>query len=129
MEPSEAREIYYFNSGKASDIVRQLGLAAIAIAWVFKTDTAGKPEIPSTLIAAAAWAIVTLSLDALQYLYATAAWGIFHRLKERRRETEYTAPPAINWPTLAFFWAKSVTVAVAYFFVFRYLAGRMAASG
>jgi len=129
MKPSDAREIYYFNSGKASDIVRQLGLAAIAIAWVFKTDQAGQPSIPQMLFAAAAWAIVTLSLDALQYLYAAAAWGVFHRHKEKKKEEEYTAPRAINWPTLVFFWGKSVTIVVAYGYVFRYLLSRVATAG
>ena len=128
MKPNEAREIYYFNSGKASDIVRQLGLAAIAIAWVFKTDQAGHPVIPRGLIVTAAWAIITLSLDALQYLYATAAWGILQRRKELLRQDEFLAPAVINWPTLVFFWAKCLAVSIAYSFILKYLTDRLETS-
>ena len=83
MTRDKALENYYFYTGKASDIVGQLGLAAIAVVWVFKVDRAGQPTIPRALFIAAGWAILTLAIDALQYLYGAAAWGIFHRIKER----------------------------------------------
>jgi len=45
MKLKDAREIYYFYSGKTSDLVRQLGLAGIAVIWLFKYDAQGIPKI------------------------------------------------------------------------------------
>jgi hypothetical protein len=44
---------FYELSGKASDISRQLAFAAIAVIWLFKTDTrTGQITIPPELIRA-----------------------------------------------------------------------------
>ena len=45
MKLKDAREIYYFYSGKTSDLVRQLGLAGIAVIWLFKYDVQGIAEL------------------------------------------------------------------------------------
>ena len=50
MKLKDAREFYYFNSGKTSDLVRQLGLAGIAVVWIFKYDVLGVPKIPAPLL-------------------------------------------------------------------------------
>jgi hypothetical protein len=45
------RQDFYDFSGKASDASRQLAFAAIAVIWLFKTDTtSGQPTIPHGLI-------------------------------------------------------------------------------
>ena len=49
MKLKDARDLYYFYSGKTSDLVRQLGLAAIAVIWIFKFEVGGTPKIPNDL--------------------------------------------------------------------------------
>lgn len=125
MKLKDARDNYYFNSGKTSDLVRQLGLAAIAVVWLFKQDVGGIPKIPSALHLPLALVVLGLALDLLQYAVATAIWGIFNRFKERSgvtEEKEFNAPPQINWPALCFFWVKVGVIAVAYYLLLKHLA-------
>ena len=93
MKLKDARDNYYFNSGKTSDLVRQLGLAAIAVIWLFKYEVSGTPKIPGMLQLPLILTIAGLALDLLQYASATAIWGIFHRLKERSLAED---PPVVD---------------------------------
>ena len=123
MKLKDARDNYYFNSGKTSDLVRQLGLAAIAVIWLFKYEVSGTPKIPGMLQLPLILTIAGLALDLLQYASATAIWGIFHRLKERSlaEDTEFTAPRQVNWPAIMLFWLKVGAIGAAYCFLLQYL--------
>lgn len=125
LTPEEALENYYYFTGKASDVIRQLGLAAVALVWLFKVDVAGRPQLPEILLVAAQWAVVSLALDLLQYLYGAAAWGIFHGIKERSGVSEFQAPRPINWLTIAFFWGKAISMVVSYVYILRYIAAAL----
>ncbi len=129
MKLKDSRENYYTHSGKASDIVRQLGFAGIALIWIFKTEQGGRFQIPTELFLPATLVVIGLSLDLLQYVAATAAWGIFNRVMELRwqrlgkgPEDEFMAPPWINWAAIGFFWGKVVIMATAYVLLIRFLA-------
>ena len=50
MNLKDAREHYYFHTGKVSDIVRQLGLGAIAIVWLFRSGDTTAAAIPLELL-------------------------------------------------------------------------------
>jgi hypothetical protein len=124
MKLKEARESYYYYSGKASDRVRQLAFAGIALIWILKIDDRGNQAIPEILIIAAVFIVAGLGFDLLQYLYGSAAWGIFHRCKENKRTKEnsqFQAPAKINWPTNAFFWLKAVSIIISYCFILFFL--------
>jgi hypothetical protein len=125
MKLKDAREFYYFNSGKTSDLIRQLGLAGIAVIWLFKSDVQGAPKIPEALSLPLMLIILGLGLDFLQYAVATSIWGIFQRRKEIQgatAETEFLAPKQFNWPGIVFFVFKVVTIIVAYLLLLRHLA-------
>ncbi|MDB5992604.1 MAG: hypothetical protein JWQ10_4007 [Herbaspirillum sp.] len=125
MKLKDSRDLYYFYSGKVSDISRQLGFAAIAVVWLFKisvTGTAGKinPSLQWPLVLV----IFSLLMDVVQYLYASAAWGIFNRYQEekkRKEEDEFLANEIINWPTIFLFWSKVILMAIAYALIARFL--------
>ena len=151
MKISEAREFYYFNTGKTSEIVRQLALAGIAVVWIFKT---GQTQLPSELILPLSLIIATLILDLLQYFVAATIWGLYSRYQEKvceakktsdiksaqyskfrggsKKSTEakpsietnsfiFQAPRAINWAGIIFFYSKSLSLIFAYWFLFDYL--------
>ena len=119
----EARENYYWFSTRASDVNRQLGFAAIGIVWVFRSQTGtGVTAINERLAIAAGLAISALALDLLQYLYATAAWGVFHGNMERHNQQRRHAPRLINWVTNVCFWGKAVAMVSAYAFILLHLA-------
>jgi hypothetical protein len=125
MKLRDARELYYFYSGKTSDLVRQLGLAGIAIIWIFKYDVQGIPKIPLELLVPLILIVLGLALDLLQYAVATSIWGIFQRRKEISGITddaEFLAPKQFNWPAIFFFILKAVAIIAAYAYLLRYLA-------
>jgi thiamine transporter ThiT len=76
---------FYEFSGKASDINRQLAFAAIAVIWLFKTDTPnGQITIPHDLIWPGILIVAALAADLLQYVAGSLIWGSYARYLERR---------------------------------------------
>jgi len=134
MKLEDTRQAYYDATGKASDITRQLALAAIAIVWIFKIDQPkGAMAVPHALLWPSVLAIAALSFDLLQYVYRSAAWGIFNRYKELKtnlnEEAEFEAPTGLNWPSLAFFVLKLIAVGACYVGLFKYLFWKISYQG
>ena len=112
-----ARESYYELSGKASDAVRQLAFAGIAVIWVFKSERNGVVSVPEELLLPGLLIVAGLFLDLLQYVLAALLWGRYARGQERRGaapDQALAAHPAINWPALACYYLKIVLVLAAY---------------
>lgn len=128
MKLGDVREVYYGSSGTLSALTRQLSFAGIAIIWIFRTsDELGKGMIADQLLGSLMLFVIALSLDILQYMYSSAAWGIFNRHKERLGTEEddiFTAPPWINWPTNFAFWAKSIATISGYCVLFSFLVSK-----
>src|SRR4051812_49109015 len=113
MKLADLQKCYQDLSAKASDLVRQLGFAALGVVWIFKTDTAGRPAIPRELMVVAALAILALTLDFLQYVTGSLIWGLYRRNLERKgfsTDREFRAPRIVNWPAIGCFWAKIATI-------------------
>ena len=125
MKLKDARDNYYFYSGKTSDLVRQLGLAGIAVIWIFKYEVQGVPKIPEALSLPLLLIVLGLAFDLLQYAVATSIWGIFQRHKEVRgiaEDADLIAPKEFNWPGIVFFVLKFVSIIAAYGYLLRHLA-------
>ena len=142
MKLKDTREEYYFYSGKVSDIVRQLGLAGIAIVWLFRIESSGKAFIPKPLIPAAFLLLTSLALDLSQYAAGAAIWNRFNRQKEIEleekltkalseskvydpEEEDFTAPDNVNYWTKRLFWSKLVLMLLAYAYLITYLVVRI----
>lgn len=124
MKLKDARDAYYFYSGKASDVSRQLALAGIALVWIFKVGDATVLTIPADLMRPALAFVLTLLLDILQYGIGALIWGAFARQRERDSvgdDAEFLAPRQLNWPTVTLFWAKLILISVGYALMFQYL--------
>ena len=119
MKLADCRNSYYYNSGKASDICRNLGLAGLALIWAFRVTSHGETIIPNTLRWAGVSLIVGLSFDFLQYVIGTIVWGVYHRFKEKctNEEQEFLAPAWINYPANTCFILKQVSIGIAYIFL------------
>jgi hypothetical protein len=125
MKLKDARDIYYFYSGKTSDIVRALGLAGVAIAWLFKVEQQGVPKLPAVFKGPLVLIVAGLALDLLQYAVATGIWGVYQRKKELARtaeQDEFQAPSALNYPTITLFVAKVACVIAAYLMLLQQIA-------
>lgn len=124
MKLKDARENYYFHTGKTSELVRQLGLAGIAVIWLFKKDVAGVPKIPEELFLPLVLIVLGLALDLLQYVSGSIIWGFYQRWKEKRVEedADFEAPRQLNWPAIGFFALKAPAVVAAYALLLSFLA-------
>jgi len=118
MKLSSYQEAYYTHSGNASSVSRQAAFAGIALIWVFNNKTGSEISLPTELLWPSLFLIVGLGLDVLQYITASAIWGIFHRVKEIQLgaipDPDVTAPPYLNWPALVFFWGKLAAISAGY---------------
>lgn len=129
MKLSDYRNDYYFFSGKVSEIARQLGLAGLAVIWIFKIEKSGPLAVPSELYLPAKLFVVSLALDLLQYAVSTAIWGAFHRYhewKEIKDDAELEAPSYFNWPSNCLFWGKLVLVLAGYLALYEYISKLLA---
>ena len=120
-------ERYEFHSGKASDVARQLAFAGIATIWLFHVGDPSRPSLPKELAAPLLLLSAALALDFLQYLVCAAIWGSYHRMREWGRlhhadDKDVDAPGWINWPALALFWGKMITMVAAQILLIRFVA-------
>lgn len=118
MKLSDYRDAYYTHSGTASSVARQAAFAGIALIWIFNSKTGDEILLPVQLLWPTLFLIVGLGLDLLQYVVASAIWGVFHRIKEKELgaipDPDVSAPPYLNWPALFFFWGKLVAITAGY---------------
>ena len=127
MKLENTRESYYYNSGKLSDIVRQLGFVGIALVWILGLGEDAAATLPDDLAAPTILILVALVLDVLQYVVTTITWGVFNRIKERQNvgeDAEFEAPRQLNWAPLVIFWMKVVAISAAYVLLGLYTADR-----
>lgn len=122
---SDFRDAYYTFTGKVSDNVRSLSIAAVAIVWVFKKDiTGGLVELPHELYYSLLFVFCALALDFCQYVYGSIAWGSFCRSQEKKGiadDKEIEANPYMNWPTNILFYLKIASVIFAYVSILNFL--------
>ncbi|HEX8243120.1 MAG TPA: hypothetical protein VF541_06485 [Longimicrobium sp.] len=126
---AQARESYYELSGRASDAVRQLAFAGIAVIWVFKSERNGVVSVPGELLLPGLLIVAGLFLDLLQYVVAAFLWSRFTRREERRGakpDDPVAAHPAINWPAIGCYYGKIFLVMAAYVCLGTWLLGVVA---
>lgn len=118
MKLEDLRKIYQDRTSSLSTITRQLALAGVGVLWVLRTgEKHGTIAFVSVLKYSFALYVLALGFDLLQYAYSSLAWGVFNRLKEKQDVADdevFHAPPAINWPTLFFFWGKVLFTIAGY---------------
>jgi hypothetical protein len=119
------RATFYEFTGKASDLNRQLGFAAIALIWLFKKDAGGALTLPSELILPGILVVSSLTLDMVQYCVAAIVWRFYYRSKEKAGISDDTElglhDERLELPIWFFFVAKIVCIVAAYAFIFRFL--------
>ena len=131
MTLDDARGAYEALSGKASDIMRQLGLAGIALIWLFRVDSPKGPALDKRLLWAASFIFGAFIFDFLQYAFGATIWFRYFRHKENEGvdgDAQFKAPASLNWPTWTLFFLKGAAILVAYFgFIIPYLIRKFAA--
>jgi hypothetical protein len=130
MTISDLKEEYYYASGMVSTVVRQMGLAGIAVIWIFKVgkdQSGGIPFTPAMLVPLRLF-ILVLVADLLQYAFKSAVWGAIHAYYWNKfKDPERTVHPSgfWNWPTDILFWAKTGLCVFAYYQLFLLVYGSL----
>jgi H+/Cl- antiporter ClcA len=75
MAQTTVEEEFLHYTGKAGDISRQLGLAGVAVIWLFHTATASEIQIPPLMRLPLYLICVSLGLDLVQYVFGSCSWG------------------------------------------------------
>lgn len=118
MKIHDVREAYYDFSRRLSALIIKLNLSGIGVIWVLKIGSSnGSIDYGKPLLWALGIFVGSMSAALLQYIYATIAWGIYGRYREKihTREDESFEPHClINWPTNIFMWAKVVFTIAGY---------------
>lgn len=127
-------------SGKAADIARQLALAGIAVVWIFREVVPGGSMLPEGLRVGLILLVATLGLDFLQYVAEFVGWDFSNYVRLERFERgardrllsffwrrqhlsgdEYIIE---SRPASFLFWAKVVTISVAYVLLLKFMLER-----
>lgn len=125
MKISELRDAYYKSTEKASELVRNLGFAGIAVVWILKTgEHAGGIRYSNELLLPLTFCAGSLSCDLLQYLYKSAVWGSLnwhYWRKYHNNDADVSVAGGWNWVALTLFWLKAVLVIVAFAYLLTFL--------
>ncbi|MBP6276481.1 MAG: hypothetical protein KA393_03630 [Limnohabitans sp.] len=130
MKLSKIREDYYYFSGKASEVTRQLSLAGIAVIWIFKSEAQNQLAIPKQVLEPLTLFIGSLAVDLMQYVIASLVWGAFARFHEKRGvkdSGEVIAPNYFNYPAIVFFWTKIALAIAGYILLLLFLQQKVTA--
>src|SRR5712691_3895208 len=77
MSVTTVKEELAYYTGKAGELVRLLGLGALATIWLFHSSTPTAPNtLPMELKCATILVIGALAVDALQYVTGSIVWGV-----------------------------------------------------
>lgn len=114
-------------TAKASDIIRQMLLGAIALIWLFKEINNGISRIDYFLL----FPLITVSLglicDLLQYVVGGKVWKDFFIQKEKEHrntndpDPDIKAPRKYNAPVYVLYMSKVVLMVSTYLLIVYYL--------
>ncbi len=127
MKLEDYKQDYYWYSGKASDVARQLAFAGIALVWIFKSTSQSGVVLPKCLLWPMLFLGIGLAADLLQYITGTIVWGCFHHHHEQKEpddpkhNPDLYAPIGLSIPISVFFVIKLCTVVIGYSLLIKYL--------
>jgi len=125
---------FYEDTGKISDILRNLALGGIGIIWIFKNTELTHNILPPELISPLRFIVLALIADLLQYLWRAGNVYFYYRLYEIRYQQDklteediedVALPIYISIGTWIIFLLKIILVAIAYFNIYRFLINRI----
>lgn len=135
MKLSKYREKSNEYTAKASEIVRQLSLAGVAIIWLFKSssqesDNSGQPLIDRYLIIPLISLSIALLVDLVQYIIGGQIWINFFRGKEKEYENniddpDIKAPDNLRIPIYICYYLKILLLVFSYIFLIIFLANKL----
>lgn len=120
MNLNDYKQEYQWYSGKASDVVRQLSFAGIAVVWLFKVQSKTEIKVPEAFLVPLGLFCVSLAFDLLQYLIGYITWFFFFRAQEKKgvaKDTALTHSVLLPVPLHFCMVSKVLSTTFAYFFI------------
>jgi len=115
------RQYHYDATTKVSENTRTLAISAIAIVWLFKTESGGSHIVSGNLLLPLLLVVAALALDFFQYIYRSVVWHFIFRRREQElangaitEESELYESSWVNFLAYIFFYAKAFLLVVAY---------------
>lgn len=116
---------FYEDSGKLSDIVRNLAFAGIGLIWIFRNPDPINVILPRELILPINLIVLGLIFDLIQYIWRSVTiYFLYRKNEEDKKFNNITMPNWLRDTTWIFFVAKIILIAAAYLFIYKYLMGR-----
>jgi len=126
MQLSEFKKVGRENTGKASDLTRQLCLAGIAIIWLFKNPSDNSHLLNPILKYSLFILSLALLIDLLHYVTAGYIWLRFFR-KEEAKLDDKTKDPDLKSPKWKsnliyfFYYTKIILMLASYILICIYV--------
>jgi hypothetical protein len=123
-------EDFHNDTGKISDLVRNLALAGIGIIWIFKNTDLTHNIIPKELVIPLKYVVIGLLLDLSQYIWRAVNVYIVYQIKANKYDkgkltdadiADVKIPNYIPFFTWLLFISKIIFVAIAYYNIYQYL--------
>ena len=123
MNRKDYKDEYHWYSGKASDVVRQLSFAGIAVVWIFRNQSQSGSKIPAELILPLGCLCISLTFDFLQYFLGYAIWYGFYRYHEKKMNPSDEITHSRIWPSILHicFLGKVAALLVSYLLLLKYV--------
>jgi hypothetical protein len=124
MKLEEYKNEYRWHTGKASDVVRQLSFAGIAVVWIFRTQSQSGSKIPAELILPLGCLCISLTFDFLQYFFGYVIWYGFYQYHEKKNtKPSDDLTHSLIWPSILHicFLGKVAALLVSYFMLLKHV--------
>jgi len=123
---------FYDDTKTISGIIRNLAFAGIGLIWIFRNSNTdlSKNILPEALLLPLFVIVLGLIADVLQYLWRACAIYLVYQIKlykytkgklSDEQISNVTIPKIIGYVTLAFFAAKIIAIAYAYYLILVFL--------
>lgn len=128
MKNAELWESYQEYTRILSETTRQLGFAAAAICWFFKTP---EHAFPQRIVAGLGLVVIFFIADILQYLFGALMLKFWTRAQEKKKwkqtgkiEGDYDKPAWLDCPSFFMWWVKVLSLLAAFVFIGLQLMGQ-----
>ena len=121
---------FHDDTGKISDLVRNLAFAGIGIIWIFKNTDLTYKIIPKELVLPLKYIVLGLFLDLFQYIWRAINVYVIYSIKAKQYDkgklkskdiADVKIPKYIPFFTWLFFTSKIFLVAIAYYNIYQFL--------
>jgi hypothetical protein len=125
---------FYEDTGKLSEILRNLCFAGIGLIWIFKNSDNAEHLLPSLLVTPLRFIVLSLAADVMQYIWRAVNIYIHYKILDSKHINKKISDEAIEdvimpdyipLGTWIFFIGKLVLIIIAYLQIYSFLSSKL----